>query len=122
MIIAVADRLLPLPRDVAGHGRRRDARVRVHRDDPASRAPRKFAEVAAPEDLPRYLAIRGVIVKLGLAIGYALAEVQFAGGGYAVVCRIAAVLSVIAAAVLVAAGAPSRESRSGAVRALTMWL
>ena len=37
-----------------------------------------LAEVAATEDLPRYLAIRGVIVQLGLAIGYALAEVQFA--------------------------------------------
>jgi predicted MFS family arabinose efflux permease len=71
-----------------------------------------LAEVAAIEDLPRYLAIRGVIVQLGLAIGYALAEVQFANGGYAVVCRIAAVLSLIAAAVLIAAGAPRLQRAS----------
>jgi DHA1 family putative efflux transporter-like MFS transporter len=65
-----------------------------------------LAEAAPPADLPRYLALRGVIVQLGLAIGYALAEAQFGRFGFGVVCAVAAGLSLAAAGVLYGAGAP----------------
>jgi DHA1 family putative efflux transporter-like MFS transporter len=66
-----------------------------------------LAEAALPADLPRYLALRGVIVQLGLAIGYALAEAQYRHSGFELVCAVAAGLSVAAAGVLVTAGAPA---------------
>jgi DHA1 family inner membrane transport protein len=61
-----------------------------------------LAEAAPGPDLPRYLALRGVIVQLGLAAGYALAELQFGRWGFGAVCRIAAAMSVAAAGILFA--------------------
>jgi hypothetical protein len=43
-----------------------------------------------------------VIVQLGLAAGYALAELQFGRWGFGAVCRIAAAMSVAAAGILFA--------------------
>lgn len=68
-----------------------------------------LTERVPPTDLPRYLAYRGVIVQLGLAVGYALAEVEFSGGGFHLVCRIAALLSIGAAGILLTAGSPERQ-------------
>lgn len=69
-----------------------------------------LAEASPPAALPRYLALRGVVVQLGLAIGYALAEAQFSHWGFGVVCAVAAGLSLAAAGVLMGAGAPPASS------------
>lgn len=62
-----------------------------------------LSAAAPPPDLPRYLALRGVIVQVGLAIGYALANAQMRSFGFGVVCGVAAILSTGAAIVLFAA-------------------
>lgn len=61
---------------------------------------------AVPDaDRPRYFAFRGVVLQLGLAAGYALAEAEFTRSGFRLVCIVAALLSVAAAGILFTATA-----------------
>jgi predicted MFS family arabinose efflux permease len=69
-----------------------------------------LAEVVRRPDLPRYLAFRGVILQLGLAAGYAIGGAAFTAFGFGFVCRIAALLSLLAAAILVLARSPAAAS------------
>jgi predicted MFS family arabinose efflux permease len=62
-----------------------------------------LAEAAGAADLQRYLAIRGVILQVGLAAGYAMGEVLLDLRGFGLVCGVSALLSVVAAVVLVRA-------------------
>jgi predicted MFS family arabinose efflux permease len=66
-----------------------------------------LADVVRRPDLPRYLAFRGVILQLGLAVGYAVGDATFTTLGFGFVCRLAALLSVVAAFILVLARAPA---------------
>ncbi len=67
--------------------------------------------VVARDNLPRYLAVRGVVAQLGLALGYAIASPVFHSHGYSVVCRAAAAISILAALALTVGGGGRAHDR-----------